>query len=245
MKHMQKLMVMSSTYRQSSRVTPKMYKEDPYNLRLARGPRFRLSAEGIRDNALAISGLLSSKMGGPPVFPPQPSGVWRHVGRNAPKFITSTGEDRFRRGVYVVWRRSAPYASFVNFDAPDRAATCVKRPRTNTPLQALTLLNDPAYVEMAKALARRIILDCPDADAGDLAAYGFRLCVAREPSEKERNLLAGVFLRERTRLAKDPAAVKALTQDVAGAAKIDRVDLAAWFYVANILLNLDETVTKG
>ena len=156
MKHIHELIVASATYRQSSRVTPKLLERDPQNRLLARGPRFRLPAEMIRDNALAVSGLLSTKAAGPPVFPPQPKGVWRHVGRNAPKYIVATGEDRFRRGIYTIWRRSAPYAAFVNFDAPDRAACVVKRPRTNTPLQSLTLLNDAAYVEMALALATRM-----------------------------------------------------------------------------------------
>ena len=124
------------------------------------------------DNALQIAGLLSSKSGGPPIYPPQPSGVWRHVGRNAPKYATSSGADRYRRGIYVVWRRSAPYASFVTFDAPDRSSCVVKRPRTNTPLQALTLLNDPAYLEMADALARRVT--ARDGDVRGRMRFAFR-----------------------------------------------------------------------
>ncbi|MHC4880008.1 MAG: PSD1 and planctomycete cytochrome C domain-containing protein, partial [Planctomycetota bacterium] len=149
MKHAHRVMVMSATYRQSSQITPMHLERDPKNKLLGRSSRVRLPAETIRDNALAASGLLEKKMFGQPVYPPQPNGVWRHVGRNAPKYNTSTGVDRFRRGIYTVWRRSAPYASFVNFDATDRGACTVRRSRTNTPLQALNLLNDQAYVELA------------------------------------------------------------------------------------------------
>lgn len=236
MKHVHKRIVMSSTYRQSSRLRRELLAVDPENKLLARGPRFRLSAEMIRDNALTASGLLSGKMGGPPVYPPQPDGLWRHVGRNAPKYDTSQGTDRFRRGVYVVWRRSAPYASFTNFDAPDRAACVVQRPRTNTPLQALTLLNDPAYQEMALALAKRIAAH-PTAAPLEKVEYGFRLCVSRRPQAHEAKLLAEVYRREFERLRNDPPAVQKLTGE-------QDADLAAWLFVANILLNLDETITK-
>ncbi|XZE53199.1 PSD1 and planctomycete cytochrome C domain-containing protein [Planctomycetaceae bacterium SH139] len=236
MKHVHKRIVMSSTYRQSSRLRRELLAVDPENELLARGPRFRLSAEMIRDNALHASGLLSGKMGGPPVYPPQPDGLWRHVGRNAPKYDTSQGTDRFRRGVYVVWRRSAPYASFTNFDAPDRAACVVQRPRTNTPLQALTLLNDPAYQEMALALAKRIAA-YPTATPQEKVEYGFRLCVSRRPQTHEANLLAAVYHRELERLRNDPLAVQKSTEE-------QNADLAAWLFVANILLNLDETITK-
>ncbi|GIT38583.1 MAG: hypothetical protein Ct9H300mP7_5040 [Verrucomicrobiota bacterium] len=147
MKHIHKLIVKSRTYRQSSRVTDEHLEKDPANRYFARAPRVRMSAEMIRDSGLAASGPLVNRMHGPPIYPPQPGGIWRHVGRNAPKFVVATNENRFRRGVYIVWRRGAPYASFVNFDAPDRGTCVVDRPRTNTPLQALTLLNDEAFVE--------------------------------------------------------------------------------------------------
>ena len=133
MKHIHKLIALSGTYGQSSRVSPTVLDRDPRNLYFSRGPRLRMSAEMIRDNALRVSGLLSEKMGGPPVYPPQPDGLWRQTGRNEPKYVAAKNEDRFRRGVYVIWRRAAPYASFVNFDGPDRSSCFPKRSRTNTP----------------------------------------------------------------------------------------------------------------
>ncbi len=245
MKHVHKLIVMSSTYQQSSRVTPQLVKRDPYNKLYARGPRFRLPAEAVRDNALAISGLLSDKMGGPPIFPPQPDGIWRHVGRNEPKYATSQGPDRFRRGIYVFWRRSAPYPSFVNFDAPDRASCVPARARTNTPLQALTLLNDPAYIEMAVALATRIAADHKQMTDEEKVSYGFRLCVAREPNEAELNHLVEVYRQELARFESNPSAAETIIGKPPKTPDVSSSELAAWFYVANILLNLDETITKG
>ena len=257
MKHMHKLMVMSAVYRQSSQLTPEALESDPDNRLLARGPRFRLPAETIRDNALAVSGLLSKKLGGPPVFPPQPDGIWRHVGRNAPKYIVSPGEDRFRRGMYVIWRRSAPYASFINFDAPDRAAACIKRPRTNTPLQALTLMNDPAYLEMARALGDRLLSELDTASNSKKIDYGFRLCVARHATEQEQAAMLTVFESQLARYQQDSAAARKLLHeepikknaqpDQASLPTADEAQLAeraAWFFVASVLLNLDETITK-
>ena len=144
-------------------------------------PRFRLPAETIRDNALAISGLMSDKMYGPPIMPYQPANIWRSVGRNQPKWVAAENEDRFRRGAYVVWKRAAPYPSFVNFDAPDRGSCTVNRGRSNTPLQALTLLNDPAYVEMALAFADRVLSESPSTDDRSRLQYAMKLAVARAP----------------------------------------------------------------
>ena len=245
MKHIHKRIVMSATYQQSSRLTPKSLERDPYNKLYGRGARFRLSAEAIRDNALKISGLLSTKMHGPPIFPPQPANIWRHIGRNAPKYKTSTGEDRFRRGIYVVWRRSAPYPSFVNFDAPDRAACVVQRSRTNTPLQALTLMNDPAYIEMTTALATRILADDPRMSVSNRIKYGFQLCVSRNPTEREAKILERVYRDELARFEADTKAAEELIDSKDRPKDIDIKQLAAWFYVANVLLNMDETITKG
>ena len=244
MKHVHRQIVLSSTYQQSSRLTPELLQQDPNNNLYARAPRFRLPAETVRDNALAIAGLLSHKMAGPPIFPPQPPNIWRHVGRNAPKYDTSQGNDRFRRGIYVIWRRSAPYPSFTNFDAPDRASCVVNRPRTNTPLQALTLLNDPAYIEMAVALAKQIATSSESADVETRVAFAVKLCVARSSTEAEVKHLAEVYRAERQRLATKPDDVQAIVgkRTLSGA---DPIDIAAWFYVANILLNLDETITKS
>jgi hypothetical protein len=242
-KHVHKQIVMSATYQQSSKLTPELLERDAHNKLYARGPRFRLPAETVRDNALAISGLLSTKMSGPPIYPPQPPNIWRHVGRNAPKYNTSQGNDRFRRGIYVVWRRSAPYPSFTNFDAPDRASCVVDRARTNTPLQALTLLNDPAYIEMSLAFAERIATAGPDMSVKDRIAYAIRLCVSRQPRGAEIEHLAEVFRLELERFEHDATAAEQLVGKPNG--KVGAKDLAAWFYVANILLNLDETITKN
>jgi hypothetical protein len=245
MKHIHELIVNSATYRQSSRVTPELLERDPENRLLTRGARFRLPAEMIRDNALQVSGLLSVKAGGPPVFPPQPNGVWRHVGRNAPKYIVAKGEDRFRRGIYTIWRRSAPYAAFVNFDAPDRAACVVKRPRTNTPLQSLTLLNDEAYVEMALALASRIASNEDLTSDRDRVIYAFRRCFARTPTDFEADHLLEMHERELARYEQNPKAAAMLIGKTKRPEGVSAVELAAWFHVGHVLMNLDEMITKG
>ena len=248
MKKLHKTIVLSATYGQSSRVTPKLLEKDPNNLWFARGPRFRLTAEMIRDNALRISGLLSDKMGGSPIYPPQPDGLWRQTGRNEPKYVAATNQDRFRRGIYVIWRRAAPYPSFVNFDGPDRSACHPKRSRTNTPLQALTLLNDEAYVEMALGLAVRVLEDKPKTDLDERLRYAFRRTLAREPDARELAVLRELHAGELARLSEDKAAAKKLLDGIKVikfSAKLDPNQLTAWFFVANALLNLDETVTKG
>ena len=249
MKRVHKLIVMSSTYQQSSHVrSPGVMEADPLNKLYARGPRLRMSAEMIRDNALKISGLLSTKMGGAPVYPPQPPGVWKQLGRNEPKYILSTGKERFRRGIYVVYRRVAPYPSFVNFDAPDRASCHPKRSRTNTPIQALTLMNDEAYVEMSLALAYRILTSLPDGAVVDKVKHAFRLTLARRPHTGEIRTLSALFEHEVERFQENPEAARALVKGVKGYTppqSTDPVELAAWFFVANVLLNLDETITKG
>ena len=247
MKHVLKAMVMSSTYRQSSKVTPELYEADPKNSWLARGPRFRMTAEMVRDNALAVSGMLSTKAEGEPIMPHQPSGIWRQVGRNEPKWIDETDEDRYRRGVYVIWRRAAPYPSFVNFDAPDRGSCVVSRPRTNTPLQALTLMNDPVYVELSLALANRLLSEKPEASEEERIQHAFELVLSRPAEKAELNHLKGV-IKERTD-SLSPEEVESLIDsegiDYQPNESLDKTELAAWFYVASILLNLDETITKG
>ena len=244
MKHVHRLIVNSATYQQSSRVSAIQLQQDPDNLLLGHGPRIRLSAEMIRDNALAVSGLLSHKMGGPPVYPPQPEGIWRHVGRNAPKYNTSNGTDRFRRGIYVFWRRSAPYPSFTNFDAPDRASCVVRRSRTNTPLQALTLLNDPAYLEIARHLAQRIIDQPGMADDRQRMAQAFQMVVSRQASARELDTLLELYRSELARFLENPEIASEVLGKIT-VAVADQPRLAAWFSIANVLLNLDETITKG
>tara|TARA_B100001093_G_scaffold256893_1_gene245637 strand:+ start:18952 stop:22038 length:3087 start_codon:yes stop_codon:yes gene_type:complete len=247
MKHVLKVMVMSSTYRQSSKVNPETYEADPKNSWLARGPRFRMTAEMVRDNALAVSGMLSTKAEGEPIMPHQPTGIWRQVGRNEPKWIDETDEDRYRRGVYVIWRRAAPYPSFVNFDAPDRGSCVVSRPRTNTPLQALTLMNDPVYVELSLALANRLLSETPEASKEERIQHAFELVLSRPADKEELSFLEGV-IRERAK-SLSPEEVENLLGtdgiDYQPNEALDKTELAAWFYVASILLNLDETITKG
>jgi hypothetical protein len=237
MKQIVRLMVTSAAYRQSARVTPEGLRADPDNVLLSRGPRFRMPAEMIRDNALAISGLLSSKMFGPPVFPLQPPNVWRVIGVVDNAYRTSSGEDRWRRGIYTILRRSAPYPSYMNFDATDRSLCVVRRPRTNTPLQALTLMNDPVYVEAAKALAGRIVADVPEDSVEDRVKHGWRLCMSRPPTAREMSFLQELYRQELARARAKNAKTRA-----SGAKTAEE---EAWFYVATVLLNLDETITKG
>ncbi len=247
MKHVHRQIVTSAAFRRSARVTSELLEVDPDNRLLARGPRFRLAAELVRDNALAISGLLSSDMYGPPVMPYQPDDLWRSVGRNQPKWEAAQNDDRFRRGVYVIWKRAAPYPSFMNFDAPDRGTCTVKRPRTNTPLQALTLLNDPAYAEMSLALADRVLAGAPEATDASRIDYAIRLAVSRHATPQEIELLEKLLTEERATLAGDPQTVAARTKPPFDRMKLqtqDKTELAAWCAVANVLLNLDETMTQ-
>ena len=245
MKAMHKLIVMSATYRQSSRTTPEMVERDPDNRLFERGPRFRVPAETVRDIALAASGLLSPKMGGPSVFPYQPDGIWTQI-YSGDKWEISKGEDKYRRGLYTFWRRTSPYPAFMSFDAPSRELICTRRPRSNTPLQALTTLNDPAYVEASEALARRMMTETRG-DAADRVTYGFRLCVARAPRKAEVERLLKLYQDELARYKGDGKASEQLSTTELGKPKekIDLEELAAWTVVANVLLNLDETITKG
>ena len=239
-----KVLVTSATYRQSSRVTPRLQERDPDNVLLARGPRFRMPAEVVRDQALAVSGLLSHKMYGPPVRPPRPAlGLSAAFGSSL-DWKPSEGEDRYRRALYIEWRRTSPYPSMATFDAPNREVCALKRPRSNTPLQALVTLNDPVYVEVAQALGRRMA-QRPGATA-DRAAYGFRLCLARPPHGSELRRLTGLYEQARGHYAKDPEVAKKMATDPAGPAPkgMDVIELAAWTTVANVLLNLDETLMR-
>ncbi|MCZ6793310.1 MAG: DUF1553 domain-containing protein, partial [Planctomycetota bacterium] len=239
-----KLLVTSATYRQSSRVTPELWERDPDNRLLARGPRFRLSAEMVRDQALAVSGLLSRKLGGPPVRPPQPTlGVSAAFGGGI-DWKTSAGEDRYRRGLYTTWRRSNPYPSMATFDAPNREVCTVRRARTNTPLQALVTLNDPVYVEAAQALARRMAR--AGATPREKARRGFRLCLARPPSDAELERLVRLFEAAYRRFAADADRARQMATEPLGPLPegADVSELAAWTVVGNVLLNLDEMLMK-
>jgi hypothetical protein len=248
-KAMQKLIVMSATYRQSSKATPELVERDPENRLLARMSRFRLPAESVRDNALAVSGLLNRKIGGPSTYPYQPAGIWEEISRgeifSAQVYKESKGEDLYRRGMYWFWKRTAPPASLSTFDAPDREKCVARRSVTNTPLQALVLLNDPAYVEASRVLAQNVIREA-GSDAAKRIAVGFRKVTGRAPEAAEAKILAELAAKQMTRYSRDEQAAKALL--AIGEAPVDgripATELAAWTNVATVLLNMDEAVTK-
>ncbi len=239
LKPMHRLIVLSATYRQASHATPELVGRDPYNRLLARGPRFRVEAEMVRDIALAASGLLSEKVGGPSVFPFQPEGIWDNP-YSDDRWQMSAGGDRHRRALYTFARRTAPYPGLTVFDAPSREYCTARRVRTNTPLQALTTLNDPVFFEAARALAARTLKEAAPAPE-ERAALAFRLCTARRPKPPELAPLLSFEQQQLARFKADPAAARA----VAGTATSgEPAELAAWTMVANVLLSLDETLTK-
>lgn len=239
-KQMHKLIVTSATYRQSSRVTPELLARDPQNKLLARGPRVRLDAELVRDVVLSASGLLSGKIGGPSVFPPQPPGVTSEGTYGPLAWNVSEGEDRYRRGLYTFAKRTAPYAMFLAFDAPSGEACLARREVSNTPLQALTLLNDTVFVEAAQALGREMAASSGPIDAQVVAL--FRRCTSRPPHDGEREAVVHFYEKQKARIAAgelDSAAI-------AGEKSPDQAlaDRAAWTLVARALLNLDEVISK-
>jgi mono/diheme cytochrome c family protein len=244
-KRLLKTIVMSATYRQSAEVTTDHNEIDPFNLYLARGPRFRLSAEMIRDQALSVSGLLSDKMYGPSVRPPRPQLGLKAAFGGSTDWATSDGEDKFRRGVYTQWRRSLPYPSMATFDAPNRNVCTISRGRTNTPLQALVTLNDPVYIETAQSLARRIIAEGGNSIESQ-AIYGFRLVLARPPYEAERKRIIALYERVAKQYADDPRSAQDIATVPIGPLTegVDMISAAAWTVVGNVLLNLDETLAK-
>jgi len=240
-----KLLVTSATYRQSSQMTPEQYETDPDNRLLARGPRFRLSAEMIRDQALALSGLLSPKMSGPPVNPLQPSSGLAAAFGGKIDWATSQGEDKFRRGIYTSWRRSNPYPSMATFDAPNREVCIVRRGRTNTPLQALVTLNDPVYIEAAQALARRVITE-GGVSPEDRARFVLQLCLCRSPRETEVSRLVELYSRVIADYQKNSESAKQMATDPLGPLpeNTDLAEAATWTIIANVVLNLDELIMK-
>lgn len=243
-----KQMVLSATYRQDSHVTPELARRDRENRLLARGPRFRADAEVVRDATLAVSGLLSSQIGGRSVRPYQPPGIWEvvaHSTSNTSKYQRGTGEALFRRSLYTFWKRTAPPPGLMVFDAPTRDTCTARRPRTNTPLQALALMNDEQYIEAARKLAERILKE--GGPSPELrVAYGFHLVTARRPEPGEVTVLLRVLERSRERFQRDRTAAEQLLA-VGESPKNSQLDLlehAAYTLVANLLLNLDETITK-
>jgi hypothetical protein len=244
LKAIHRLIVTSATYRQRSRATPSLIARDPKNELLARGPRFRVEAEVVRDIALAASGLLNPAIGGPSVHPPQPDGVTALAYGQAP-WPTSTGPDRYRRGLYTFLKRTSPYASFAVLDAPTSETACVRRERSDTPLQALTLLNDAVFVEAAQALARRLLAEGPS-DTEGRVRFAFRLCLARPPRTEELEPLVAFYEDQlaRFRAGELDAARVAGTDAKNPPRSAGPNELAAWTTVARALLNLDETITK-
>ena len=246
LKAMHRLIATSAAYRQTSRATPDRLERDPDNRLYSRGPRFRMEAEMVRDQALAVGGLLSRKVGGPSVFPHQPEGIW-FAPYSKDTWVESTGGDQYRRGLYTFWRRSAPYPMFTAFDAPSREVCAERRPRTNTPLQALATLNDPAFVQPAAALARRIVSESRGDDE-HRASYAMKLVLSRSPSPAELGHLVALYRENLDIYRRDLSAAKSLAASGLTAPIPDGMDpaeLAAWVVVGNVLLNLDEAVTKG
>ncbi|MGV3720233.1 MAG: PSD1 and planctomycete cytochrome C domain-containing protein [Actinomycetota bacterium] len=246
MKKLLRLIVTSATYRQSSAVTADRLAKDPQNRLYSRAPRLRLEAEMVRDQSLALSGLLSRKMFGPSVYPPQPPGLWQAAFNGQRNWPTSTGEDRYRRGLYTFWRRTVPYPSMATFDVPSREFCVIRRIRTNTPLQALVTLNDPVFVEASQSLARRIAKEGGATPEGR-AKFALTLCLCRPPSEAQVKEVAALYRSEQTHYAKETEAAKALATDPLGPlpAGADAAELAAWTVVANVLLNLDGVLTRN
>jgi hypothetical protein len=249
LKKLHTLIVSSATYRQSSKVSPELLARDPNNRLLARGPRFRMEGEAVRDIALAASGLLNPKLAGPPVYPPAPDFLFVPPASYGPKvWNEEKGPDRYRRAIYTFRFRSVPHPVLQTFDAPNGEFACVRRVRSNTPLQALAALNEPLFLECARALAWKTLQDGGQTDAERLA-YAFRRCTARVPDEKESAALLALLTKQTERFsqegakpwdlaANDPASPPALPDGVTPA------QAAAWTAVSRVLLNLDETITK-
>jgi len=199
----------------------------------------------VRDQALALSGLLTAKMNGPSVYPPQPPGLWRAAFNGQRKWPTSTGPDRYRRGLYTFWRRTVPYPSMATFDAPSREICTVRRIRTNTPLQAFVTLNDPVYVEAAQALARRIVKDGGETTK-NRARFALSLCLVRPPSDRQLATVLKLYNSQLAHYRKESAAAKKIAADPLGPLPdgMPPEQLAAWTVVANVLLNLDAVLTR-
>jgi hypothetical protein len=246
MKGLMRRIVTSSTYRQTARVTEALQAKDARNRLHARAPRVRLEAELIRDQALALSGLLVRRIGGPSVYPPQPEGLWQAAFNGQRTWPTSQGADRYRRGLYTFWRRTIPYPSMATFDAPSREICAIKRTRTNSPLQAFVTLNDAVYVEAAQGLARRIVKEGGKTPE-ERVRFGLSLCLGRPPDAEQVKVLLELFEAEKAEFATNVDGARALASEPLGPLHEgwDVVEMAAWTSVANVLLNLDGVLTKG
>ena len=246
LKHLHRLIAGSSAYRQASVLTPASLERDPANRLLGRGPRFRVEGETVQDIALKVSGLLSPKIGGPSVFPPLPDGVMS-LAYGPITWNVSEGDDRYRRALYTFWKRSVPYPALLTFDAPAAEQSCVRRTRSNTPLQALTTLNEPTFHQAARWLAWRA-LAAADTDE-QRSRWAFRQCVSRPPTDRETTVLLGLLAQARAEYTSRPGdAGRFAFADPKSPAPLPRgqttTDLAAWSVVTRAMLNLDETITK-
>jgi hypothetical protein len=244
-RHLIKLMVTSSAYRQTSKVSPELHQRDPYNLLLARQARFRFDAEMVRDNALAMSGLLTRKVGGPSVKPYQPAGYWRYLNFPTRDWAADRGPDQYRRGLYTYWQRTFLHPSLLAFDASTREECVISRPRSNIPQQALVLLNDPTYVEAARALAERLLREGGTGIESRLQ-YAFQLALCRPAVAAEVKVLADLYDRHLKEYQADPKAATAFLHVGLRPAPADlpAPELAAWTSVARVVLNLSEAITR-
>jgi hypothetical protein len=252
-KRLVRQLVTSATYRQTAAVTPALVAKDPENRLLARGPRFRLQAEFIRDQALFVSGLYDGRLGGASVSPYQPAGLWeelmsRQDGSNwtAQTYTQSHGIDLYRRTMYTFWKRTCPPPTLATFDAPDRETCTVRRSRTNTPLQALVLLNDPTYIEAARKFAERILRE-GGSSTDERLGFAFQTVTARPPNSRELAVLQNVLKKQLARFRELPDAATSLLKigEAPADPQFDTAELAAWAMVMSVILNTDEAVTKG
>jgi hypothetical protein len=245
-KHVVRLIVTSGTYRQASHAPEPVRQKDPYNQWLARQGRFRLDAEIVRDNALAVSGLIVDEVGGPSARPYQPAGYWSHLNFPKREYQADHGPGLYRRGLYTYWCRTFLHPSLLAFDAPTREECTVQRPRSNTPLQALVLLNDPEYVEAARALAERVLRE-GGGGAPARIEWVYRTVLSRAPRPDEAPVLAALLDKHLAEYRADPASASALirTGERPVPAGLDAAELAAWTSVARVVLNLHETITRN
>jgi hypothetical protein len=244
-RHMIRLMVTSRAYRLSSMSTPELAQHDPANQWLARQGRFRLDAEMVRDTALSTSGLLSKKFGGPSVKPYQPAGYWEFLNFPRREWAADRGEDQYRRGLYTFWQRTLLHPSLMAFDACSREESVPERPRSNTPLQALALLNDPTYVEAARVLAAKAMRE-GGSTAPDRLTFAFRQALQRPPQPEEVKRLVALYEEHRKQYQANAAAANALLHvgDAAVPSDLAAPELAAWTSITRVLLNLHETITR-
>jgi hypothetical protein len=242
-----KQLVMTQAYRQSSYASADPKEQDPFNRLLAHQSRFRLDAEFVRDNALALAGLLSPTIGGESTKPYQPATHWEFLNFPTRTWVHDKGENQYRRGLYTHWQRSFPHPSLTNFDAPSREECTAERARSNTPQQALTLLNDPTYVEAARVFALRILTECKADNPADRIAWAWHTALSRQPKPEELKVLSDLYAKHKAEYASDKKAADSLTAigESPKPKDLDPTELAAWTSVSRTILNLHETITRN